>query len=102
MVSLSLTHTHTHTDASLQTVFWLLVPARVCLQTLTALIHYVPCNMECMVLVCMCVCVCVCMFLTRYDALTTEGKLVWQNSVTSLNQPFFDVCDAIFINYGCV
>lgn len=35
----------------------------------------------------------------RYDAVTVEGKLAWQDSVTPLNRPFFDAADAIFINY---
>lgn len=34
-----------------------------------------------------------------YDAVTTWGYLHWQNSVTPLNEPFFDASDAIFINY---
>ena len=34
-----------------------------------------------------------------YDAVTTEGKLRWQDSLTDLNQPFFDACDALFVNY---
>ncbi|BGP47218.1 hypothetical protein JCM10450v2_003070 [Rhodotorula kratochvilovae] len=34
-----------------------------------------------------------------YDAVTTEGKLAWQNAVTHLNKPFFDACDSIFLNY---
>jgi hypothetical protein len=38
----------------------------------------------------------------RYDAVTTEGKLEWQNHVTPLNQPYMDACDAIYLNYGCV
>ena len=35
-----------------------------------------------------------------YDAVTVEGCLDWQNCVTPLNQPFFDACDAIFVNYS--
>jgi hypothetical protein len=35
-----------------------------------------------------------------YDAVTTEGSLRWQNKLTSLNKPFFDVCDGLFVNYG--
>ncbi len=35
-----------------------------------------------------------------YDAVTTEGKLVWQNSLNALNRRFFDACDAIFVNYA--
>lgn len=34
-----------------------------------------------------------------YDAVTTEGKLQWQDGLSTLNKPFFDACDAIFINY---
>ena len=36
----------------------------------------------------------------RYDAVTTQGALTWQNSLTSLNQPFFDASDALFVNYA--
>ena len=35
----------------------------------------------------------------RYDAVTTEGILHWQDTVNDLNQPFFEAADAIFINY---
>jgi endo-beta-N-acetylglucosaminidase D len=35
-----------------------------------------------------------------YDAVTIEGQLVWQNALNAKNQPFFDVCDAIFLNYA--
>jgi endo-beta-N-acetylglucosaminidase D len=35
-----------------------------------------------------------------YDAVTTEGKLIWQNTLNDLNWPFFDATDAIFINYS--
>lgn len=34
-----------------------------------------------------------------YDAVTTEGHLRWQNSLTSLNYPFLDVSDGLFLNY---
>jgi mannosyl-glycoprotein endo-beta-N-acetylglucosaminidase len=34
-----------------------------------------------------------------YDSVTTEGKLQWQDGLTTLNKPFFDACDAIFVNY---
>jgi hypothetical protein len=34
-----------------------------------------------------------------YDAVTTEGKLKWQNALTMLNSPFFDACDGIWLNY---
>lgn len=35
----------------------------------------------------------------RYDAVTTEGILDWQDTVNDLNLPFFEAADAIFINY---
>ncbi|EIE20293.1 glycoside hydrolase, partial [Coccomyxa subellipsoidea C-169] len=35
-----------------------------------------------------------------YDAVTTEGKLIWQNTLNDLNRPFLDATDAIFINYS--
>ncbi|GLC35518.1 hypothetical protein PLESTB_000198900 [Pleodorina starrii] len=34
-----------------------------------------------------------------YDAITTEGKLAWQDGLTRLNAPFFDAADALFVNY---
>lgn len=34
-----------------------------------------------------------------YDAVITTGKLQWQDKLTYLNKPFFDVTDGIFINY---
>ncbi|KPV77477.1 glycoside hydrolase family 85 protein, partial [Rhodotorula graminis WP1] len=34
-----------------------------------------------------------------YDAVTTDGKLEWQNAVTERNLPFFDASDSIFLNY---
>ena len=34
-----------------------------------------------------------------YDAVTVEGRLQWQDSLTELNTPFFDACDGIFVNY---
>ncbi len=34
-----------------------------------------------------------------YDAVTQQGKLEWQNSLTAQNQAFFDAADAIFVNY---
>lgn len=34
-----------------------------------------------------------------YDAVTVEGRLQWQDSLTELNAPFFDACDGIFVNY---
>ena len=38
--------------------------------------------------------------LVWYDAVTIEGKLNWQNALNLMNKPFFDVCDAIFLNYA--
>lgn len=36
-----------------------------------------------------------------YDAVTTEGTLRWQNGLhPTLNKPFFDASDGIFVNYG--
>ncbi|EFJ50266.1 hypothetical protein VOLCADRAFT_58694, partial [Volvox carteri f. nagariensis] len=37
--------------------------------------------------------------LVVYDAVTTEGRLAWQNGLTRLNAPFLDVADALFVNY---
>jgi mannosyl-glycoprotein endo-beta-N-acetylglucosaminidase len=34
-----------------------------------------------------------------YDAITTEGKLEWQDNLTALNCPFFRACDGLFVNY---
>lgn len=34
-----------------------------------------------------------------YDAITTEGKLQWQDGLTDLNRPFFEACDGLFVNY---
>ena len=34
-----------------------------------------------------------------YDAVTIEGKLVWQNTLNGLNKPFFDACDGLWVNY---
>ena len=36
---------------------------------------------------------------SRYDAVTIEGKLKWQNGLTDLNLPFFEESNAIFTNY---
>ena len=36
---------------------------------------------------------------SRYDAVTVEGKLTWQNGLTNLNLPFFEETNAIFTNY---
>ncbi len=35
-----------------------------------------------------------------YDAVTIDGKLDWQNALNAKNKPFFDVCDAVFLNYA--
>lgn len=38
--------------------------------------------------------------LCRYDAVTTAGELRWQNKLSpQLNGPFFDLADALFLNY---
>jgi len=34
-----------------------------------------------------------------YDAVTVQGRLEWQDALTPLNKPFFDACDAIYLNY---
>lgn len=36
----------------------------------------------------------------RYDAVTAAGELRWQNGLSALNAPFFDLADALFVNYG--
>ena len=28
-----------------------------------------------------------------------KGRLSWQNELNSLNKPFFDACDGVFLNY---
>eukprot|EP01041_Mallomonas_annulata_P005673 gene5673-11451_t len=35
----------------------------------------------------------------RYDAVTVDGELKWQDGLTHRNKVFFDICDGIFINY---
>ena len=35
-----------------------------------------------------------------YDAVTTEGFLIWQNALNGFNRPFFEATDAIFLNYA--
>lgn len=35
-----------------------------------------------------------------YDAVTTEGYLIWQNALNRFNCPFFEATDAIFLNYA--
>lgn len=34
-----------------------------------------------------------------YDSVTIKGDLRWQDELNSLNKPFFDLCDGIFLNY---
>ncbi|XP_023324291.1 cytosolic endo-beta-N-acetylglucosaminidase isoform X2 [Eurytemora carolleeae] len=34
-----------------------------------------------------------------YDSVTIQGELKWQDELNSLNKPFFDECDGIFLNY---
>jgi hypothetical protein len=34
-----------------------------------------------------------------YDSVTIDGKLNWQDGLTSSNKAFYDNCDGIFINY---
>lgn len=35
----------------------------------------------------------------RYDGVTTEGIVRWQNRLTPLNYPFLSACDGLFLNY---
>jgi endo-beta-N-acetylglucosaminidase D len=35
----------------------------------------------------------------RYDAVTVEGLLQWQDGLSALNEPFFACCDGLFVNY---
>jgi len=34
-----------------------------------------------------------------YDSVTAEGKLDWQNELNGHNERWFEVADAIFLNY---
>ena len=34
-----------------------------------------------------------------YDAVTVEGKLVWQDSLNDMNYDYFESCHGIFLNY---
>ena len=34
-----------------------------------------------------------------YDAVTMEGKLQWQDTLSDLNAPFFQACVGLFVNY---
>lgn len=38
-------------------------------------------------------------FFCRYDSVTIDGKLDWQDQLNEKNKPFFDICDGIFVNY---
>jgi endo-beta-N-acetylglucosaminidase D len=38
-------------------------------------------------------------WLYRYDAVTVNGDLGWQDKLNKYNKPFFDLCDGIFVNY---
>jgi endo-beta-N-acetylglucosaminidase D len=38
-------------------------------------------------------------FVNRYDAITVNGDLDWQNKLNKYNKPFFDLCDGLFANY---
>ncbi|KAI4384550.1 hypothetical protein MLD38_002690 [Melastoma candidum] len=35
-----------------------------------------------------------------YDAVTVDGRLIWQNQLNDSNKPFFDLCDGLFANYS--
>lgn len=35
----------------------------------------------------------------RYDSVTIDGKLNWQDQLNEYNKLFFDICDGIFVNY---
>ncbi|KAF8066341.1 ENGASE2 [Scenedesmus sp. PABB004] len=35
-----------------------------------------------------------------YDAVTAAGELRWQNGLVAANAPFFDLADALFVNYN--
>lgn len=35
----------------------------------------------------------------RYDSITIDGNLKWQNQLNEYNKAFFDICDGIFVNY---
>lgn len=35
----------------------------------------------------------------RYDSVTVNGDLSWQNQLNDQNKPFFDLSDGIFVNY---
>ncbi|GMT20678.1 hypothetical protein PFISCL1PPCAC_11975, partial [Pristionchus fissidentatus] len=35
-----------------------------------------------------------------YDAVCTDGKLEWQNTINDRNRAFYYACDGIFLNYG--
>lgn len=35
----------------------------------------------------------------RYDSVTVDGQLRWQNELNEKNKAFFDISDGIFVNY---
>ena len=37
--------------------------------------------------------------ISRYDALTIDNNIRYQNGLTDANKPLFDICDGIFTNY---
>lgn len=37
--------------------------------------------------------------ISRYDSVTKDGDLNWQDQLNGKNKPFFDLCDGIFVNY---
>lgn len=39
-------------------------------------------------------------WLCRYDSVTINGDLDYQNQLNEKNKPFFDICDGIFANYS--
>lgn len=36
----------------------------------------------------------------RYDSVTKDGQLIYQNQLNEYNKPFFDICDGLFANYS--
>lgn len=40
------------------------------------------------------------LFMDRYDSVTVDGKLDWQNQLNEENKPFFDICDGLYVNYS--
>lgn len=35
-----------------------------------------------------------------YDAVTSQGKLKWQNGLTDQNCGFLEACDGLYVNYA--